>query len=351
VWIQTKIMDTNNNTNKNKNEKKFVLVFPGQGSQHQLMGIDFLNTHDKYLNYFKISSEIAGSDLLGIINNKDGSSEGLLDQTQFSQIAIYSLSCILNDYLVNDLNLGNNNIGTVIGHSLGDYGALYSSGVFNYKQGASIVAFRGKMMGSIGKELEEKTGKKMMMCAVIGAEISVIENVLKKYKNSVFLANFNDHSQVVISGVREELLKASEDLKSASAKKIIELKVNIASHCPLMEEASKKLEQYFDANSIVFNKSEVDFFSSTEVAYIKENEVKDALVRQLINPVRWVDSIEKLLNWGFKRFIEVGPGKVLSGLIKRIASNLGYEGIMILNMDTLADLENIKSALQSESIQ
>lgn len=344
-------MDTNNNINKNKNEKKFVLVFPGQGSQRQLMGIDFLNAHEKYLNYFEISSEIAGSDLIDIIINKNGNTAGILDQTQFSQIAIYSLTCALNDYLIDDLGLAKNNIGAVIGHSLGDYGALYSSGIFSYKQGASIVAFRGKMMGSIGKELEEKTGKEMMMSAVIGAEISAVENVLKKYKNSVFLANFNDYSQVVISGIKEDLIKAGEDLKSAGAKRIIELKVNIASHCPLMEEASEKLEQYFNVNPIVFSKSEVNFFSSTETTYIKENEIKDALVRQLINPVRWVDSIEKLLSQGFRRFIEVGPGKVLSGLIKRIASKLEYEGVIILNTDTLSDLKNLKSTLQSEGIQ
>ena len=338
------------NSGISKNENKFVLMFPGQGSQYELMGSDFLNIHNKYLKYFEISSEIIGRDLLGIINNKDGSTTGLLDQTQFCQIAIYSLSCALNDYLIDGLNFSKGNIGAVIGHSLGDYGALYSSGVFNYRQGASIVTYRGKMMGSIGRELEDNTGKEMMMAAVLGAEISTVENVLEKYKDSVFLANYNDYWQVVISGIKEDVVKAGEDLKSAGAKRVIELKVNIASHCPLMREASKKLVEYFDANSIVFGKSEIDFFSSTEVAYVKENEVRDALARQLINPVQWVGSIENLLNSGFRRFIEVGPGKVLSGLIKRIASKLGYEGVIILNTDTLYDLENLKNILLSVSI-
>ena len=334
-------MDSNSDISKNGN--KFVLVFPGQGSQHELMGSDFLNAHNKYLKYFEISSELIGRDLLGIINNKDGSATGLLDQTQFCQIAIYSLSCALNDYLIDGLNFSKDNIGTVIGHSLGDYGALYCSGAFDYKQGASIVAYRGKMMGSIGRELEERTGKEMMMAAVLGAEISAVENVLEKYKDSVFLANYNDYLQVVISGIKEDIIKAGEDLKSAGAKRVSELKVNIASHCPLMKEASIKLTEYFDANSIVFGKSEIDFFSSTEVAYVKENEVKGALARQLIKPVQWVKSIENLLNIGFRRFIEVGPGKVLSGLIKRIASKLGYDGVIILNTDTLYDLENLKN--------
>src|SRR3989304_3348452 len=215
----------NSNSNISKNEDKFVLMFPGQGSQYELMGSDFLNTRSKYLKYFEISSEIIGRDLLDIINNKD-SSTGLLDQTQFCQIAIYSLSCALNDYLMDNLNFSKSNIGAVIGHSLGDYGALYSSGVFNYSQGASIVAYRGKMMGSIGRELEDNTGKEMMMAAVLGAEISAVENVLEKYKDSVFLANYNDYLQVVISGIKEDIIKAGADLKSAGAKKVIALKVN-----------------------------------------------------------------------------------------------------------------------------
>ncbi|MCL4417915.1 MAG: acyltransferase domain-containing protein, partial [Actinobacteria bacterium] len=179
------------------------------------MGSDFLNTHSKYLKYFEISSEIIGRNLLDIINNKDGSA-GFLSQTQFCQISIYSLSCALNDYLKDNLNFDKDNIGAVIGHSLGDYSALYSSGVFNYSQGASIVVYRGKMMGSIGKELQNKTGNEMVMAAVLGAEISAVENVLEKYKNSVFLANYNDYSQIVISGIKEDIIKASEELKSAA---------------------------------------------------------------------------------------------------------------------------------------
>ncbi len=343
-------MDTNSNININKNENKFILVFPGQGSQHELMGSDFLNAHKQYLKYFEISSEIVGRDLLDIINNKDSSTNGLLDQTQFCQIAIYSLSCALNDYLIEGLNFSKSNIGAVIGHSLGDYSAIYSSGVFSYKKGASIVACRGKMMGSIGRELKDSTGKEMMMAAVLGAEISAVENILEKYKNSVFLANYNDYLQVVISGIKEDVIKAGDDLKSAGAKRVIELKVNIASHCPLMREASKKLSEYFDANSMAFSKSGIDFFSSTEVEYVKENEIKEALVRQLIKPVQWVSSIENLLNSGFRKFIEIGPGKVLSGLIKRIASKLGYEEVKILSTDTLYDIENLRGTLLSEGI-
>jgi len=331
-----------------KNENRIVLMFPGQGSQHESMGSDFLNVHKRYLEYFEISSEIIGKDLLGIINNKDGSKTGLLDQTQFCQIAIYSISCALNDYIMENFNFNKSDIGSVIGHSLGDYSALYSSGVFNYRRGASIVAYRGKMMGSIGKDLEYKTGKEMIMAAVLGAEISIVENTLKEYKDSVFLANYNDYSQVVIGGIKEDVIKAGEDLKSAGAKRVIILKVNTASHCPLMKEASIKLSEYFEANSIIFDKSEIDFFSSTELDYIKENEVKNALIRQLTNPVRWVNGIENLLNSGFRRFIEVGPGKVLSGLVRRIASTLGYEEILILNTDTFNDIENMSNILRSK---
>lgn len=328
-----------------KINNKFVLIFPGQGSQYGSMGSEFLNINEKYLKYFEISGEMIGVDLPGIINNKDGKSSGLLDKTQFSQIAIYSYSCALNDYIIFDLGLDKDNIGAVIGHSLGDYSALYSSGAYEYKQGAAMVTYRGNIMGNIGRELEEKSGVHMMMTAVIGAGIDTVENILKKYKESVFLANYNDYEQVVISGIREDVLKAAEELKTAGARRVIELKVNTASHCPLMKEASEKLSGYLKENSFSFSRPVIDFFSSTELAFIDEKEIKNTLIRQLTNPVKWVDSIENLLNLGFRRFIEVGPGKVLSGLIKRIASRLGFEEVTILNTDNLKDLENLKNIL------
>lgn len=317
---------------------KAVLMFPGQGSQYIGMGAEFLNENKEYLEYFEMASDVFGDDLLGIINNKGGRGE-LLDQTQYSQIAIYSLSCALNDYLFKQKGFEKASVKTVVGHSLGDYSALYSCGAFDFRQGAEIVSFRGKLMADFA------SGGKMMMAAVLGSDFETIASVLKDFSRNVFIANYNDYSQIVISGLAQDVLKAGEELKSRGAKRFIPLKVSIASHCPLMKEVSLSLNSYISAKFQEFPALSLKFFSSTESSYIGKNQIKDTLVNQLTSPVRWVNAIEELLTNEVGVFIEVGPGKVLSGLIKRIASKLGREDIMIFSMDSFAEISNLKSYL------
>ena len=368
---------------------KVILMFPGQGSQSIGMGAEFLNENIEYSKYFEIASDAFGEDILDIVNNKGGSGE-LLDQTQYSQIAIYSLSCALNDYLFKQKGFEKSSVKTVVGHSLGDYSALYSCGAFNFRQGAELVSFRGKLMADFangGKvkgriipdvlnniisendkspEIKSLSGiestrvlktnfaipentvnplKKMMMAAVLGLDYETISNVLKAFSRNVFIANYNDYSQIVISGMEEDVLKAGEELKSRGAKRIVPLKVSIASHCPLMKEVSLSLENYISAKFPGFPDLGINFFSSTGLSYIGKNQITKTLVNQLISPVRWVNAIEELLTKEITVFIEVGPGKVLSGLIKRIASKLGREDITIFSMDSLSDINNLKSYL------
>jgi [acyl-carrier-protein] S-malonyltransferase len=368
---------------------KAILMFPGQGSQYIGMGAEFLNENKEYSKYFETASDVFGEDILAIINNKDGSGE-LLDQTQYSQIAIYSLSCALNDYLFKQKGFKESSVKAVVGHSLGDYSALYSCGAFNFRQGAELVSFRGKTMadfayggqatGRIVPDIQNNTipendkspkvkaapgvdstwalntnlsvpentddpPKKMMMAAVLGSDFETIASVLKDFSRNVFIANYNDYSQTVISGMAEDVLKAGEALKSRGAKRFIPLKVSIASHCPLMKDVSLSLENYISARFPGFPDLGLKFFSSTELSFIDKAQIKETLVNQLISPVRWVNAIEELLTDDAAIFIEVGPGKVLSGLIKRVASKLGREDIMIFSMDNLNDIDNLKSYL------
>jgi [acyl-carrier-protein] S-malonyltransferase len=319
-------------------EGKAILMFPGQGSQSICMGAEFLNENKEYLKYFETAGDVFGDDLFSIISNIDGRGE-LLDQTQYSQIAIYSLSCALNDYLFDRAGFDKSSVKTVVGHSLGDYSALYSCGAFNFRQGAELVSYRGKLMADFA------IGGEMMMAAVIGSDLETIVNVLKDFKRNVFIANYNDYSQIVISGMAENVLKAGEELKNRGAKRFIPLKVSVASHCPLMNEVSLNLLEYISCKFQEFPELGPKFFSSSELSYIGKNQIKETLANQLISPVRWVNAIEEILADGANVFIEVGPGKVLSGLIKRIASKLGREDIMIFNMDSLADINNLKSYL------
>jgi [acyl-carrier-protein] S-malonyltransferase len=338
---------------------KAILMFPGQGSQSIGMGAEFLNENKEYVKYFEMASDVFGEDLFGIINNKDGRGE-LLDQTQYSQVTIYSLSCALNDYLFSQKGFEKSSVRTVVGHSLGDYSALYSCGAYDFRQGAELVSFRGKLMADFANgglaaghkktnlSVPENTGnlpKKMMMAAVLGSDFETITGVLKDFSRNVFIANYNDYSQIVISGLEQDVLKAGEELKSRGAKRFIPLKVSIASHCPLMKEVSLSLENYISARFQGFPDLDPKFFSSTELSHIDKNRIKETLVNQLVSPVRWVNAIEELLTNGVSLFIEVGPGKVLSGLVKRIASKFGREDIAIFNMDSFNDINNLKSYL------
>jgi len=315
-------------------------MFPGQGSQYQDMGEEFLGANSKYRRYFEISSEIVGNDILKIISGSDR--DNSLDNTQFSQISIYTLSCALNDYIVNDLFISRECIDTVLGHSLGEYSALYSGGAYSFEQGVKLVGYRGKIMS------EADRSAKGMMAAVLGTGISIIEDVLGGFKDMVFVANYNDYLQIVISGYEDAVGEAVKELKSRGVKKIIPLKVGIASHCPLMKEVSDKLGRFIEEN-VKLTEMKLPFFSTTEVAYRHRNDIKKTLTGQLTDPIRWVDSIEHLLKKGIEIFVEVGPGGVLSGLVSRIAQRSGKD-IIILDTNKMEDIENLKNALKKEGI-
>ncbi|MBN1298179.1 MAG: acyltransferase domain-containing protein [Actinobacteria bacterium] len=327
------------------NNKKFILMFPGQGSQYINMGSSFLEKNKKYLNYFEISSEIFGENILDIVQNKNEKGS-LLENTRYSQIAIYTLSCALNDFLCNELGVYKKSVVSVLGHSLGDYSALYCCGAYDFAKGAEIVSFRGKIMA---RSPQRQDGN-MLMAAVLGCDIESIAEVLASYRDRVFIANKNDAYQTVISGYTDDVIAASAQLKSCGAKRVIPLKVNIASHCPLMSQAASELDDYLKKHAN-FKDIETSFFSSTELKFIDKENIKEMLVRQLLNPVNWKGSIEIMADKFLKNcpegcaeevsFIEIGPGKVLSGLVKRILlqKNLGH--VNIFNTDSMDEIERI----------
>lgn len=319
---------------------KIALIFPGQGSQFEKMGQQFLRFNNKYLEYFERASEVLKKDLLRIINAED--EDNSLENTRFSQVAIFCLSCGLFDYLTGELSLGQKYIDTILGHSLGEYSALYGCGAYSFEEALSLVVYRGEIMSAA-----DRTAKGMM-AAVLGAESVLIEDVLKDYKDKVFIANYNDYTQIVISGYEDEVVKAISDLKEKGIRKVIPLKVNIASHCPLMSGVSKKLGDYIE-NNIRFNDPKIKFLSTTEVSYRGGREIRQTLTGQLVNPIRWVDSIKLLLDRGVDTFIETGPGKVLSGLTARIARK-NQKDITILRTSDLGDIENTISKLQEKGL-
>jgi len=292
---------------------KIVLMFPGQGSQQQGMGIGFLKENPGYAGYFNQCSQVIGEDILGIISGDSGR----LNQTEYSQPAIYSLSCALFDYLDSLVSISEM-AGAVIGHSLGDFSALYGCRAYGFKKGLEVVRYRSRLMA------EEDKSSGGMMAAVLGVGPQVIKQAIEKFGLKIYIANYNHYTQTVVSGTKENVREAVEVFKKNGIRKIIPLKVGVASHCPLMGEVSKKLREYMN-RELDTAEFKIPFFSSTAADFIGASEVKKNLEDQLVKPIRWLDSVTSLLDRGFDTFIEIGPKKVLCGLIKNIAEKKGYQ--------------------------
>lgn len=321
-------------------KNKIVLMYPGQGSQYAGMGLKYLDILNEFNSYFNQASETLNEDLIEIISGSDGKAVKL-ENTLYSQISIYTLSAIISDHLINHQFLKKDYIFAVTGHSLGDYSALYLSGYYDFKQGLELVKYRGTLMSKANEKMDG------MMAAVLGTDYKALEDLLinykDKFKEEVYIANYNDYGQIVISGERSNVEKAIDFLKENGLRKIIPLKVKIASHTPLMKDVSVKVGEYLD--NITLDNPVFNFYSSTSLSYPKKKEIRLVLEQQLISQVNWVKSIEYFLEEGANIFLEIGPGKVLSGLVKRIAEK-NSKDVLIFNTDKISDLNSFKDFLK-----
>ncbi len=320
---------------KFENNKNIALMFPGQGSQYIGMGMELVQKSKTVKTFFEKASEKLSFNLQKIISGSgtDGSD---LSQTFFSQISIFVLSMALKTYVFRDLENIKHNILCNIGHSLGDYSALTASGFFNFENGLEVVGKRAKLMENINDQTEG------MMAAVLGLTGEEVEQSIKKSRGRVYIANINDYKQIVISGFKKDVEKFIRFLKESSNAKIIPLKVRIASHCPIMQAVSDSLFNYLTKYSS--GSLEIDFYSSSEKKFCSEKEIVKALASQLVRPVNWLESIENLLDLGAEIFIETGPGKVLSNLVKRIAQK-NNKAIHVFDTDNLKSIDNLKKFL------
>ncbi|MDC1535115.1 ACP S-malonyltransferase, partial [Flavobacteriaceae bacterium] len=234
-----------------------------------------------------------------------GSAEDL-KQTKVTQPAIFLHSVILAKLMGNSFNPD-----MVAGHSLGEFSALVSSGVITFEDGLKLVYKRAIAMQK-ACDLQEST-----MAAVLGLEDSIVEKICDSVQGVVVAANYNCPGQLVISGEVNAIEEACERLKENGARRALVLPVGGAFHSPLMNPAKEELEKAI--NSTVFHKPTCPIYQNvTASAIIDENEIKNNLISQLTSPVRWTHTIQQMINDGAKEFIEVGPGKVLQGLVKKI---------------------------------
>jgi len=296
-----------------------AFVFPGQGSQKVSMGHDLFTSSKVGKKYFDLANEIMGTDIQSIIFNGP---EEKLKETQYTQPAIYIVSVILGHILLEEGQQPD----MVAGHSLGEYSACTIAGSLTFETGLSLVKLRAESMQDAG------TTNPGTMAAIIGmADEDVISmcNTISSDESVVVAANFNYPGQVVISGninaVHETMAKAP-DLGAKMAK---ELNVSGAFHSPLMEPAKKRLSAALD--NIEINTATIPVYANvTAEPMIEADEIRSNLKNQLDCPVKWHETIDNMKTAGATEMMEVGPGRVLQGLARRIDKKLTSKGVETL---------------------
>ncbi|HXF99807.1 MAG TPA: ACP S-malonyltransferase, partial [Bacteroidota bacterium] len=287
---------------------KTAFIFPGQGSQYVGMGKDFYEQDASSRSLFERADAILGFSLSRICF--EGPEEELR-QTRNTQPAIFLHSIVA----LRSMNGVQPDM--VAGHSLGEYTALVAAGALTFEDGLRLVRLRGELMQRAG---EEQPGT---MAAIVGLLPEAVEEVCREASRAgiVQAANFNSPGQIVISGSVEGVRKGMELAKARGAKMVKELVVSGAFHSPLMASARDGLKKKLDATPLRDAQMPV-YCNVTGEPVTRAEEIRDVLFRQLTSPVRWEESIVHMVRDGADRFIEIGPGKVLQGLVKRIAPNV-----------------------------
>ena len=296
--------------------EKLAILFPGQGSQSVGMLAQLLETSEEVKTTFDEASLALGYDLTDLVLN--GPSEKL-NETHRTQPALLTASVAIYRHW---LAQNGQKPDVLAGHSLGEYSALVCAGVVSLADAVKLVEKRGVYMQ---EAVPAGTGS---MAAVIGlADEAVIKSCKQSENGEVVSAvNFNSPGQVVIAGSKDAVERASIACKEAGAKRVLPLAVSVPSHCALMKPAAEKLAK--DLNALTFNTPEVSVINNVDVKVEKaEQAIKDALVRQLYCPVRWTETVQMFAKDGITTTYEFGPGKVLSGLAKRIDKSVSCASV------------------------
>tara|TARA_B100000989_G_scaffold116114_1_gene85448 strand:+ start:2542 stop:3471 length:930 start_codon:yes stop_codon:yes gene_type:complete len=307
----------------------FSIIFPGQGSQITGMAKEFYQNFKYVRDYYSYADEILNKRLSNII--LDGPKEEL-DLTENTQPAIFLVSYSIYKVIENETQFNLKNAKFFAGHSLGEYSALCCANSINFEQTINLLKNRGKAMQEAVPKGEGG------MLAILGIEINEINKILKDNFGSFqcYVANDNTLGQAVVSGKTKSLDLLGKELNKKNIK-FIKLSVSAPFHSPLMKSATEKMKEKI--NQTDFSDPVIDIISNvTSKPHRKSAEIKRLLIDQIENPVRWRESVINMISSGVNKFVEIGPGKVLSGLIKRIDRKV--ESNQVNNLSDLKTIEN-----------
>jgi len=306
----------------------FSVVFPGQGSQSVGMATNLYNSYSYVKELFEIADETLGFSLSKLI--LEGPKEQL-DQTENTQPAIFLASTSIFEMTRRESDIDLTKAKYFAGHSLGEYSALAASGSIKFEQAIKLLKARGKAM-----QLAVPKGEGGML-AVLGTDVKIISDLLnenqKKYQ--CFIANDNSTGQIVLSGMNKDLDVLTEDLKKNTIKNI-RLAVSAPFHSKLMSSATEIMKQEINQSNFIHPKNTI-ISNVTSLETTEPNQIKELLIKQIENPVRWRESVIYMINKGVTKFVEIGPGKVLSGLVKRIDRS-----VTIVSINELDDLQGVR---------
>ncbi|PKO19605.1 [acyl-carrier-protein] S-malonyltransferase [candidate division BRC1 bacterium HGW-BRC1-1] len=290
-----------------------AFVFPGQGAQFVGMGAELAEHSAAARDLFSQTNEILGRDLLKVM--REGPEEDL-KRTENTQPAVVAFSTAL----LNEVTARGIKASVVAGHSLGEYTALVASGVLTFAEVMKLVELRGKLMGRAG---DQAPGG---MAAVMGLADDKLAEICEQTPGIVVVANYNSPGQTVVSGENAAVAAACESFKAAGAKRALMLPVAGAFHSPLMAQANEELMAAIDA--LEFREPAVAVVTNVDgAAHQNSGEIRSLLKRQMVSGVHWTKSVETMRQLGVGHYIEIGPGKVLAGLIKRIDKEAQTSGV------------------------
>ena len=306
---------------------KTAFIFPGQGAQYVGMGRDFYETFPVCRGVIDKASEISGLDLKKICFEENEK----INITEYTQIAMLAVETAILKVL-EEKGITPDAAG---GLSLGEYGALITSKAMTMEDAFAVVRKRGIFM-------QEAVPTGGAMSAVLGTDASIIEKICQETEGIVSISNYNCPGQIVITGEAQAVEKASEALKAAGTKRVIPLKVSGPFHSKMLTGAGEKLGEVLQ--NVELHEVEIPYTTNVTAQFVRDkDQIKDLLVAQVSSSVRWQQCVETMIEDGVDTFVEIGPGKTLSGFMRKINRN-----VKVINIQTVEDFENAVEELQQK---